>query len=127
MDRLFPLSPHHLYILLMRADNQFETRDKQGNLLRYNADDDSQTLGELVRQERFGAGSAEQKSLDAAMAGAIAGDGRYQVSSSPGSADWQDDLDYMDENAERLARRKMKSDAMKRQFAINGRSTIALG
>ena len=26
----------------------------------------------------------------------------------------------MDENAERLARRKMKSDAMKRQFAING-------
>jgi hypothetical protein len=34
----------------------------------------------------------------------------------------QDDHDYMDENAERLARRKMKSDAMKRQFAINGRS-----
>lgn len=59
---------------------QFETRDKQGNISRYNADDDDQTLGELVRQERFGAGSAEQKSLDAAMAGAIAGDARYQVS-----------------------------------------------
>jgi hypothetical protein len=29
------------------------------------------------------------------------------------------DLDYQDENAERLARRKMKSESMKRQFAIN--------
>jgi hypothetical protein len=67
----------------VEADIQFETRDKQGNLVRYNADDDDQTLGELVRQERFGAGSAEQKSLDAAMAGAIAGDARYQVSSCP--------------------------------------------
>lgn len=65
----------------IRADDQFETRDKQGNLVRYNADDDDQTLGELVRQEKFGAGSAEQKSLDASMAGAIAGDARYQVHS----------------------------------------------
>lgn len=39
-------------------------------------------------------------------------------------ANEQDDLDYMDENAERLARRKMKSDAMKRQFAINGMSLL---
>jgi hypothetical protein len=30
----------------------------------------------------------------------------------------QNDLDYIDDNAERLARRKMKSDAMKRAFAI---------
>lgn len=29
------------------------------------------------------------------------------------------DLDYIDENAEKLARAKMKSEAMKRQFAIN--------
>ena len=33
----------------------------------------------------------------------------------------QADLDYMDDNVEKLARRKMKSDAMKRAFAINGR------
>jgi hypothetical protein len=59
---------------------QFETRDRQGNLLRYNADDDEQTLGELVRQERFGAGSADQKNLDAEMATAIAGDARFDVS-----------------------------------------------
>ena len=30
------------------------------------------------------------------------------------------DIDYMDDNAERLGRKKMRSDAMKRQFAING-------
>lgn len=59
---------------------QFETRDRQGNLLRYNADDDDQTLGELVRQERFGAGAADQKNLDAEMAGAIARDAKYEVS-----------------------------------------------
>ncbi|WVQ83928.1 hypothetical protein IAT38_006072 [Cryptococcus sp. DSM 104549] len=86
----------------------FETRDKEGNLLRYNADDDEQSLGELVRQEKFGAGSADQKNLDAEMARAIATDGKFE-----------DDTDYMDDNAEKLARRKMKSDAMKRAFAIN--------
>ncbi|ODN75216.1 hypothetical protein L202_06413 [Cryptococcus amylolentus CBS 6039] len=88
--------------------DKFETRDKQGNLLRYNADDDSQSLGELVRQERFGAGSKDQKDIDAEMARAIATDGKFE-----------DDLDYMDDNAEKLARRKLKSDALKRAFAIN--------
>ncbi len=37
----------------------------------------------------------------------------------------QDDLDYMDDNAERLARKKMKTDAMKRAFAVNGESFIS--
>ena len=32
----------------------------------------------------------------------------------------QNDLDYMDDNAERLGRQKMRTDAMKRQFAIQG-------
>jgi hypothetical protein len=32
----------------------------------------------------------------------------------------QNNLDYMDDNAERLGRQKMRSDAMKRQFAIQG-------
>jgi len=36
-------------------------------------------------------------------------------------AKFNTDLDYQDENAERLARRKMKSESMKRQFAINGK------
>lgn len=59
---------------------QFETRDRQGNLLRYNKDDDEVTLGELVRQERFGAGSSDQKNMDAEMAANIATDARFDVS-----------------------------------------------
>jgi hypothetical protein len=39
---------------------------------------------------------------------------------SKGGIDHQNDLDYLDDNADRLARRKMKTDAMKRAFAING-------
>ncbi len=49
-------------------------------MLRYNADDDEMSLGELVRQERFGAGASDQKNLDAEMAGAIAKDGKFEVS-----------------------------------------------
>ncbi|CAE6394587.1 unnamed protein product [Rhizoctonia solani] len=91
-----------------KKQDMFETRDpKTGELLRINADDDTQTLADLLREERLGGGASDQKNLDASLAGAIARDGKYQ-----------DDLDYVDDNAERLARRKMKSDAMKRQFAI---------
>lgn len=77
--------------------------------MRYNVDDDTTTLGEMLRQEKFGAGMADQKSLDAELANAITEDGKFQ-----------DDLEYMDDNAEKLGRKKMRSDAMKRQFAING-------
>ncbi len=31
----------------------------------------------------------------------------------------------MDENADKLARKKMRADFMKRQFAINGRHTYS--
>lgn len=37
------------------------------------------TLGEMLRQERMGAGMADQKSLDAQYARAIMGDGKFQV------------------------------------------------
>ncbi|KAK6905425.1 hypothetical protein I203_106254 [Kwoniella mangroviensis CBS 8507] len=87
---------------------KFETRDREGNVLRYNADDDTQSLGELVRQEKFGAGSSDQKNMDAEMAAAITRDAKFES-----------DVDYMDDNVDKLARRKMKSDAMKRAFAIN--------
>ena len=40
-----------------------------------------------------------------------------QIASDHG---FQDDADYVDEEAQRLARKKMKDDAMKRQFAIQG-------
>ena len=45
-----------------------------------NADDDQITLGEMLRQERFGAGAADQKNLDAQFARAIATDGTFTVS-----------------------------------------------
>lgn len=62
------------------AITQFETRDpKTGDIIRYNADDDETTLGEMLRQERFGAGMADQKNLDAQFARAIMGDGKFQV------------------------------------------------
>jgi hypothetical protein len=38
----------------------------------------------------------------------------------------QNDLDYIDDNAEKLGRQKMRSDAMKRQFAINGKISLYL-
>lgn len=59
---------------------QFETRDpKTGEIVRYNADDDEMTLGEMLRQERFGAGISDQKSLDAQYAKALMGDGKFEV------------------------------------------------
>ena len=92
------------------GDKFFESRDiKTGELLRYNADDDTTTLSELVRQERFGAGSKDQKSLDEELASRIGGD-----------AGFKDDLDYMDESAERLARKKMRTNDQKRLFAVQG-------
>lgn len=92
-----------------KKEKNFETRDpKTGDLVRYNADDDELTLGEMLRQERFGAGMADQKDLDAQFAKAIMGDGKFE-----------NDLDYIDDNAEKLSRQKMRTDAMKRQFAIH--------
>ncbi|KDQ12326.1 hypothetical protein BOTBODRAFT_113169 [Botryobasidium botryosum FD-172 SS1] len=92
-----------------KKKEKVETRDpKTGDLVRYNADDDTTTLGEMLRQERFGAGMADQKDMDAELARAIMGDGKFE-----------DDLEYMDDNAEKLGRKKMRTDAMKRQFAIN--------
>lgn len=99
-----------------KKDPYVETHDtKTGELIRRNADDDSTTLDEMVRQERFGGGAAEQKDLDAEFAARIAGDTRFDNS-----------VDYMDENVEALARKKLRSEAQKRMFAINGARTLAL-
>ncbi|GAA5822164.1 hypothetical protein JCM3770_005071 [Rhodotorula araucariae] len=93
----------------VRKEMLFESHDpKTGELIRNQADDDSLTLGDLVRQERFGGGSGDARQMDAEFANRIATDARFT-----------NNLDYYDENAEKLARKKMKSEAMKRQFAIN--------
>lgn len=92
-----------------RKEAKFETRDAvTGELLRYNADDDTTTLEELVRQERFGGGAAEQKNMDAELAARITTDAKFE-----------DDLDYMDDSADRLARKRMKTETQKKLFAIN--------
>jgi hypothetical protein len=88
---------------------------KTGEVLRLSADDSSLTLSELVQQERFSGGGGDQRELDAEYAQRIAGDARFK-----------NDLDYADENAEKLARKKQKSEVMKRQFAINGASFVSL-
>ncbi|KAH9451157.1 hypothetical protein Pst134EB_018650 [Puccinia striiformis f. sp. tritici] len=92
-----------------KKEAKFETRDpKTGELLRFNPDDDQLSLSELVRQEKLQAGAADSKDFDAQMASRIMGDTKFE-----------NDLDYMDDNADRLARKKMKTDASKRLFAIN--------
>ncbi|EGG02079.1 uncharacterized protein MELLADRAFT_78862 [Melampsora larici-populina 98AG31] len=92
-----------------KKEAKVETRDpKTGEFLRYNADDDQLSLKDLVRQEKFQAGSADQKNMDAEMARSIMTDSKYE-----------NDLDYIDDNADRLAKKKMKTDASKRLFAIN--------
>lgn len=68
-----------------------------------------------MRQERFSAGASDQKDMDAEMASRIAGDTRYK-----------NDLDYVDENADKLARKKMKSDVMKKAFAVQGEASTML-
>lgn len=101
-----------------KKDAKFESRDrKTGEILRFNPDDDEISLSEMVRQEKFQAGAADQKNLDAEMASRIMSDSKFE-----------NDLDYMDDNADRLARKKMKTDASKRLFAINdyGRTKKAL-
>ncbi|BGP52158.1 Pre-mRNA-splicing factor cwf19 [Rhodotorula kratochvilovae] len=93
----------------VRKEMLFESHDpKTGELIRNQADDDVLSLGDLVRQERFGGGSGDARQMDAEFADRIATDARFT-----------NNLDYYDENAEKLARKKMKSEAMKRQFAIN--------
>ncbi|THH31174.1 hypothetical protein EUX98_g3001 [Antrodiella citrinella] len=87
-----------------KKEPKVETRDpKTGEIVRYNADDDTTSLGEMLRQERFGAGMADQKNLDAQYAKAILSDGKFQ-----------NDLDYIDDNAEKLGRQKMRSDDYKK-------------
>ncbi|KAJ3758310.1 CwfJ C-terminus 1-domain-containing protein-like protein [Lentinula raphanica] len=92
-----------------KKEKHFDTHDSRtGEIIRYNADDDSTTLTEMLRQEKFGGGMADQKDQDMVLARAIVGDGKYE-----------NDLDYIDDNAAKLGRQKMRSDAMKRQFAIH--------
>lgn len=72
-----------------KKKEQFETRDhKTGEQIRYNPDDDSITLGEMLRQERMRNGPADQKNMDMEYAKQIMTDGGFQVSAQ---ALWRDE------------------------------------
>ncbi|KAL4398836.1 hypothetical protein ACI68E_004233 [Malassezia pachydermatis] len=73
------------------------------------AEPEDLSLSELVRQEKFSAGRADQKDADAMLA--------HQIMADQG---FENDLDYMDDEAKRFSRKKMKDDAMKRLFAVQG-------
>jgi hypothetical protein len=71
----------HLCVKLNIYLKHYETHDrKTGEVIRINPDDDKVTLGEMLRQERMGAGMADQKNLDAQYARAVMGDGKFEVS-----------------------------------------------
>ncbi|TKY85808.1 hypothetical protein EX895_005349 [Sporisorium graminicola] len=93
----------------LKGRDEFEARDPHtGAIIRYSADDDSLSLNDLVRQEKFSAGSRWSKNPDAEIAANIVTDASYSAS-----------LDEQDSEAHRYAKKKMRSDALKRQFAIN--------
>jgi len=84
----------------------------------------------MLREEKLGARIAGQKDLDARLAQAIMKDGKFEVinytsvfcSDSPWlKPSLKDNLEYINENAEKLGRQKMRSDALKRQFAFHGK------
>ncbi|PWZ02254.1 hypothetical protein BCV70DRAFT_60309 [Testicularia cyperi] len=99
-----------------KRSGRFEARDpKTGAVTRYSADDDSLSLGDLVRQERFSAGSRADKDMDHEFASNIMADAGYS-----------NDLEEQDDEAHRYGKRARpagsstaKADALKRQFAIN--------
>ena len=70
---------------------------------------------DMLRQERFGAGQSDQKDVDAQLTRAIISDARFESN-----------LEYMDDNADRLGRKKMRTDAMKRMFAIQGEHPVSV-
>lgn len=80
---------------------------RQSKRPKFESEGDSSSLAELVRQERFSAGRADQKDADTMLAQQIAGDRAFE-----------NDTDYMDDEAQRFARKRMRDDAMKRQFAV---------
>jgi hypothetical protein len=81
MSELGKAVMHHYHPVTDGRRNRVETRDpKTGEIVRYNADDDTTTLGEMLRQEKFGAGSSDQKEFDGQLAKAIMSDGKFEVS-----------------------------------------------
>ncbi|KAI8925041.1 CwfJ C-terminus 1-domain-containing protein-like protein [Entophlyctis helioformis] len=80
-----------------------DTHDKEGNRVRYSRADDAETLADMVLQEKLGRGT----SIDEDMAHRIAKDTAFR-----------DDLDYIDDGADRFAKKKEMTDDRKRNAMI---------
>ncbi|CAG8589437.1 5980_t:CDS:10 [Ambispora leptoticha] len=86
-----------------RKKEKYETHDERGQRIRYNKDDDELTLEDLVRQERLGF----RESMDSQVASRIIKDSKFE-----------DDLEYMDEQADKIAKTTDKTAQQKREFVI---------
>ncbi|TPX64624.1 hypothetical protein SpCBS45565_g05766 [Spizellomyces sp. 'palustris'] len=81
-----------------------DTHDEHGNRIRYSADDNKDGLSDLILQERM----AGAHDFDTHMAEQITRDSTFT-----------NNLDYMDDNIDRLSKRKQLTDDRKRNIAIN--------
>ncbi|CAG8487100.1 8078_t:CDS:2 [Ambispora gerdemannii] len=86
-----------------RKKEKYETHDESGKRIRYHKDDDALTLEDLVRQERLGF----RESMDSQVASRIIKDSTFK-----------DDLEYMDEQADKIAKTTEKTAQQKREFVI---------
>lgn len=78
---------------------------KTGEVVAYNAKEDTETLADLVRAERFQGGP--DQGADAMLAQSITRDAGFRANA-----------EYMDDNVDRLAVRRDKNALSKRNFAI---------
>ncbi|KAJ3081426.1 hypothetical protein HK102_002350 [Quaeritorhiza haematococci] len=83
-----------------------DTFDKHGNRQKYDSDDDKTDLASLVLAERASRGSG--KTFDTEMAEQIMRDSAFK-----------DSLDYMDDRADKLAKKRKVTDDRKKQIAVN--------
>ncbi|KAJ3044780.1 hypothetical protein HDV00_000655 [Rhizophlyctis rosea] len=86
-----------------RGQVEKDTHDEHGNRLRYSAEEDKLGLNDLIMQERMASGA----DYDDVMANRIAGDVTFK-----------NDLDYMDDSADRLSHKKSRTEEQKRARAV---------
>ena len=82
-----------------------DTHDEHGNRIRYSAAEDKLGLSDLIMQERM----ASAHDYDDVMASRIAGDTTFK-----------NDLDYIDDSADRFSQKKGKTEEQKRARAVEG-------
>jgi hypothetical protein len=82
-----------------------ETHDEKGQRIKYMGENVDQSISEMILQEKMSASD----DYDRQFASRIAKDITYK-----------DDIDYMDDKVDQLARRNAASETKKRQIAVLG-------